>query len=115
GLGAALGSSLARNGPRAALVVEPEVSAMRWNDRLEATAYFCCTQAIMFGRLRRVRLTSPTPDVLEIALGGAPLAAPARESMLDRVEAWGGTLDDEADSVLIRLSGTPQASVLPVG
>jgi hypothetical protein len=115
GLAAALGSYLARNGARAALVVEPEVSAMRWNDRLEATAYFCCTQAIMFGRLRRVRLTSPTPDVLEIALEGAHLDAPVRESMLDRVEAWGGTLDDEADRVLIRLSGTPQASVLPVG
>lgn len=115
GLASALTSYVGRSAGRTTLVVEPGLSAGRWPDRVEAAAYFCCTHAMMYGGVGTVTLrAAPESDDLEVELAGTDLDAAARQSMIDRVEALRGSLEDEAGRIVIRLPGS-ELSVVPVG
>ena len=115
GLASALASYVGRSAGTTALVVEPTVSATRWPNRVEAAAYFCCTHAIMYGGVGTMTLRgAPDSDDLEIQLTGTDLDAAARQSIVDRVEALRGTLEDNGDRVVIRLPREVERSAVQV-
>ncbi|WP_332664424.1 hypothetical protein [Aeromicrobium sp.] len=114
GLASALTSYVARNAGTT-LVIEPAVSAARWPDRVEAAAYFCCTHAIMSGGVEAMTLrVAPESDALEVELAGTDLDATVRQSMVDRVEALRGVLEDDGGRVVIRLPREADQSAVPV-
>ncbi|MDX6231673.1 MAG: hypothetical protein QOH68_632 [Nocardioidaceae bacterium] len=115
GIASALVSYVGRSTGGTTLVVEPAVSAARWPDRVEAAAYFCCTHAVMYGGVSSMTLRStPNTDNLEIELAGTHLDAAARQSIVDRVEALRGNLEDSGDRIVIRLPRETERSVVPV-
>lgn len=115
GLASALSSYVGRSAGGTTLVVEPAVSAARWPDRVEAAAYFCCTHAIRYGGVETMTLrAAPAPDDLEIELAGTDLDATVRQSMVDRVEALRGTVEDGDGRVIIRLP-REERSAVPAG
>jgi signal transduction histidine kinase len=115
GLASALSSYVGRADGATSLVVEPAVSAARWPDRVEAAAYFCCTHAIMYGGVGTMTVrVAPDADALEIELAGAALDPPARQSMVDRVEALRGSIEDIGDRITIRLPRETEPSAVPV-
>ncbi len=90
------------------------MSAARWPDQVEAAAYFCCTHAIADGGAASVTLrVVPGADSLEIELTGADLDAEVLQSMVDRVEALRGSLEDGADGIVIRLPREVERSAVP--
>ncbi len=114
GLASALGSYVGRSEGAAALVVEPAVSEARWPDRVEAAAYFCCTHAIADGGATSVTLrVEPVADSLEIELTGAELDAEVLQSMVDRVDALRGSLEEGAGGIVIRLPREAERSAVP--
>jgi len=114
GLASALGSYVGRSEGAAALVVEPAVSGARWPDQVEAAAYFCCTHAIADGGATSVTLrVVPGADSLEVELTGADLDAEVLQSMVDRVDALRGSLEDDPDGIVIRLPREAERSAVP--
>jgi signal transduction histidine kinase len=114
GLASALGSYVGRSEGATTLVVEPAVSEARWPDRVEAAAYFCCTHAIADGGAASVTLrVAPGSDSLEVQLTGAELTAEVLQSMVDRVEALRGSLEDGPGGIVIRLSREIERSAVP--
>lgn len=116
GLASALTSYVSRSAAGTTLVVEPRVSAARWPDRVEAAAYFCCTHAMMYGGVETMtlRIASAT-DTLEIELAGTDLDATVRQSMVDRIEALRGSVEDGDGRVVIRLPRETERSAVTVG
>ncbi|MEV7397319.1 hypothetical protein [Aeromicrobium sp. NPDC092404] len=114
GLAPALASYVSRDGGASTLTIDPAVSAARWPDRVEAAAYFCCTRAIADGGAASVTLTVEPGDLLRIELVRADLGAEVHQSMVDRVEALRGTLEDAPDGVVIRLPREAEVSAVPV-
>lgn len=114
GLAAALTSYVGRAPGTTTLVVDPAVSAERWPDRVEAAAYFCCTHAIRHGAREVTLRVAPDAGMLEVELSGVTLDTEARQSMLDRVEALRGRLDERAGHVTVWLPRSADVSV-PVG
>jgi hypothetical protein len=117
GLASALSSYVARSGGGAALVIDPSASGVRWPDRIEAAAYFCCTQAISSAAApgtTTVRV-AVADDVLRLDLSGVLVDDVVRQAMIDRVEALGGELRDGDGSLSIRLPRSPEALAVPAG
>ena len=116
GLAAALSSYVGRDSGAAVLTIDPTVSAARWPDRVEAAAYFCCTHAIADGAAASVTLrVAPGTDSLEIELVGARLETEVHQSMVDRVDALRGTLEDHGDGIVIRLPREIELSAVAAG
>lgn len=115
GLASALTSYVGRVTTDTTLTIEPAVSAARWPDRVEATAYFCCTHAVMYGGVGAMTLrVAPDADALEVELTGTDLDAAARQSMIDHVETLRGSFDDSAGRIIIRLPRESERSAVPV-
>jgi hypothetical protein len=69
----------------------------------------------MYGGVSSMTLRStPNTDNLEIELAGTHLDAAARQSIVDRVEALRGNLEDSGDRIVIRLPRETERSVVPV-
>ncbi|MET1038665.1 MAG: hypothetical protein ABW075_10335 [Aeromicrobium sp.] len=116
GLASALESYMARSATGTALVVEPAVASTRWPDRVEAAAYFCCTQMVTFGPPRAVTLRRAADGRgLEVCFTGTAPDGPVLQSMIDRVEALGGHLEQEGDELLVRLPRVPELSAVGSG
>ena len=115
GLASALSSYVGRVTADTTLTIEPAVSAARWPDRVEATAYFCCTHAVMYGGVGAMTLrVAPDADALEVELTGTDLDAAARQSMIDHVETLRGSFDDTDGRIIIRLPRESERSAVPV-
>jgi signal transduction histidine kinase len=94
GIGPALASYLTQSGDGRTLRVDPSAVDRRFPSRVEAAAYFCCTQAGNPGRVAdaSVAITVERGNLV-LDLLGLSLDAPDRQAMLDRVEALGGSMD----------------------
>ncbi|WP_432875252.1 hypothetical protein ACQPYH_23775 [Kribbella sp. CA-245084] len=95
GLSRALRSHLARNGTVAVLQVEPAADR-RFPAGVEAAAYFCCVEALRAGSTAaRIDLAIVEEDLV-VRVHGVARGAIDVQSIVDRIEAVGGTpyLDD---------------------
>jgi hypothetical protein len=94
GLGPALSSSFGRTGVVRDLQVDDEAATRRFPARVEAAAYFCCTQAMRPGLSGScsVIVTVEAPHLL-VDLRVATLEEADRQALVDRVEAVGGSID----------------------
>ncbi|TCC30015.1 hypothetical protein [Kribbella speibonae] len=95
GLSRALRSHLARNGTVAVLQVEPSADR-RFPAGVEAAAYFCCVEALRTGSVTaRIDLAVVGEDLV-VRVRGVARGAIDVQSIVDRIEAVGGTpnLDD---------------------
>ncbi|WUJ70257.1 hypothetical protein OG809_34820 [Kribbella soli] len=95
GLSRALRSHLARNGTVAVLQVEPAADR-RFPAGVEAAVYFCCVEALRAGSTAaRIDLAIVAEDLV-VRVHGVARGAIDVQSIVDRIEAVGGTpnLDD---------------------
>ncbi|WP_329000173.1 hypothetical protein OHA18_37780 [Kribbella sp. NBC_00709] len=95
GLSRALRSHLSRNGTTAILQVEPSADR-RFPARVEAAVYFCCVEALSAGStVARIDLGVAGEDLI-VRVRGVARGDIDVQSIVDRVEAVGGTpsLDD---------------------
>ena len=101
GVEPALRSLLARAAPGAILSVDAAASGRRFSPRVETTVYFCCA-----------RTARSSPSSVELSIQGTELVVHVRgvtgsevdvQSVVDRVEAVGGSLIAEPASVTLRI------------
>ena len=106
GLGAALAAHVGRAGAVRDLRVDEQVTTRRFPARVEAAAYFCCTQALRPGTSGNgsVAVTLESGQLV-VDLRVASLEEADRQSLVDRVEAVGGSIDvtPEATRVHVRV------------
>jgi hypothetical protein len=116
GLAAALTSQAARAGWSDVLRIDPQVTAARFADHVEATAYHCCVEVLehLGGE---VRLTLSTAGELVVSISGVDVEALNGLAIVDRVEASGGTLEipdtGTGDPLRIRLPAPAARPVTP--
>lgn len=103
GLTAALTSFAERRGVADVLSIDPDVSTLRYAERVEAAAYFCCLEALA----REPGLTGVTvaraDGELVVTILGSTVDGLDRLGMADRVEAAGGALTESGERLTIRL------------
>jgi signal transduction histidine kinase len=93
GLPAALRSLLARPHTAGELLVTFGDSGPRFDERVEAAAYFCVAQlADVLGPPVRVHLSVRKDQLSLVVAGNGPLPEPRSAHMVDRVEAVGGSM-----------------------
>jgi hypothetical protein len=113
GLTSALTAFAERRGAHDALSIDPEVSANRYPERVEAAAYFCCLEAIARGRGSTRISIGRIDDDLVVTILGSQVDEPERLGMADRVEAAGGELTESGDRLTIRLPAAPAPTPRP--
>jgi hypothetical protein len=70
----------------------------------------------MYGGAHTMTLrVAPEGETLEVDLAVTGLDTVVRQSMVDRVEALNGSLEDRAEGVVIRLPRSSGRSAVPVG
>lgn len=115
GLTTALGSLLARTASDRRLVVEESADGQRFDQRVEAAAYFCVAEAIRdLGNPVLVVLAADA-DQLRVLVSGSDGGGLPLSHIRDRVEATGGTVSVSAREGLSVLEAwLPTQSVVPV-
>lgn len=92
GLGPSLSSYFARLGRPGALEMDESATGQRFAPRVEAAAYFCCTESVRNAEGEaRVRV-AVVGSYLEVDVQGTLPAATDLQAMVDRVEASGGSV-----------------------
>ena len=113
GLAAALTSFAERRGLGTVLSIDPDVSGSRYSERVEATAYFCCLEA-MAGRPAPTRVAvSHEGNEVVVTILDSRIAGLDRLGMGDRVEAAGGEVTESGDLLTIRLPAGPAPTSRP--
>ena len=97
GLAPALSSYARRMQRVEALRIGPGVAAVRFPERVEAAAYFCCVEVVGDGDGDAVLDLSDDGRELVVSLHGVTTDVLSRLAIIDRVEACGGTLDAVGD------------------
>jgi hypothetical protein len=91
GLGSALQSRAAAMRRPDAVGIDPAVATVRFPERVEAAAYYCCVE-VLEHLAGEVRLTLDDHGDLVLALHGVEVDALNRLAIVDRIEACGGAL-----------------------
>lgn len=111
GVAPALSAHLSRAGVPAPLQVDESATGRRFAARTEAAAYFAATSAVAAGAQGPLRL-EVVADFLVLEVHRAVPLGAERQSVLDRVEALGGSLA-EGDGYLRVTVPTDEASAVP--
>jgi hypothetical protein len=100
GLEPALRSLLSRSGLEASLTVDGAAN-QRFSPRVETALYFCCVEAARVGSGRFDVALSLSDDDLVLRIDGVDGGVVDVQSITDRVEAAGGNLSTEADTMIL--------------
>ena len=115
GIGPALVSHFAGSSNGRTLRVDPSAVDRRFPPRVEAAAYFCCTQTgqVDDGQPVSVEITVQRGDLV-LDLDGIGLEGADQQAVVDRVEALGGSVmtadRDEEPHLQVRLPGQATGS-----
>jgi hypothetical protein len=104
GIDQALGSFLARNGHAGALQVHPSLAGRRFSEPVEAAVYSCSVGAVReFVELTAIELSLSSDDVLVVVRGIRRDRGDDVQIIVDRAEAFGGSVDASAHEMVIRI------------
>ncbi len=104
GIDPALGSFLARNGFAGALHVHTSIAGRRFSGPVEAAVYSCSVGAAReFAELTTIELALEDDDVLVVVRGVRRERGDDAQIIVDRAEAFGGSVHATADELVIRI------------
>ena len=113
GVTAALRSFADRRGVGGVLSIDPDLSATRYAERVEAAVYFCCVEVLVREPGPRAVDVTRTDDHLIVTIAGSTVDGPDRLGMSDRVEAAGGRLTESDGRITIELPALGAPSLRP--
>jgi signal transduction histidine kinase len=108
GLAPALSSYATRVQRVDAVRIGAGVADMRFPERVEAAAYFCCVEVLERAAGSVALGLSEDGDELAVSIHGVTLDALHHLAIVDRIEACGGTLEADASALIVRFpAGIP--------
>jgi hypothetical protein len=103
GIGPALRSHLSRTGGSSSLAIDASAADRRFSARAEAAVYFVVVEAVQSGAAQSRIALALADDELVLEVAGAGRDDVDLAAIVDRVEAAGGSIGEDADSLMVRI------------
>ena len=103
GIGPALRSHLSRTGGSSSLAIDASAADRRFSARAEAAVYFVVVEAVQAGAAQSRIALALADDELVLEVAGAGRDDVDLAAIVDRVEAAGGSIGEDAESLMVRI------------